>query len=371
MRIALCSNYSHPNVGGSEKVILQISESMVLKYGHTVRVFSLNVKNSIEYNGVSYCSCNSFPNLLHSLIKFQPDHTLVYSDCFVYWDEFVKHSHEVPGRKSIALVGMNHMRSKLGSLIRFREKLNQFTVITHSNIYDDYITCSCNNIPVTVIPNGIGLREFDNNTSDFRKKYSVSDKHIILCVSNYFPGKGQEYLTPIYLKLKEKRSDWVAVMISSTVNFGFAGILEKNVKNSMSIAKIPVKFFKDLPREDVVGAFKQASVFAFPSQKEVAPIVVIEAQACCLPWVSMPVGNVRDLRGGVVAPYSVRNHLGFIKCTGETQQFFVNKIDELISNEEKRVLLGGAGRKQIVEDYNWDKIADKYNEVFSNARPIA
>lgn len=368
MKIAICSNFSYPHTGGSEIVIHQISKRLVSRFNHEVRVYSLNAKGIVPCDGVIYCQSGSFPSLLRSLQAFQPDHTFIYSDCFVHWDEFVKHSHEVPGTKSIAMVGMNHMRGKIGSLRQFLAKQDQFSVITHSACYEDYIGCTSRNIPVRVISNGSDIDEFDKNTYDFRKEKGITAKHILLCVSNFFPGKGQEHLPLVYSQLMKKREDWLSIIICSTVDFRLANTLEKAVRSSMLKMKIPCTIYKDIPREQVVGAFKQSSLFVFPSQKEVSPIVILESQTCKLPWLSLPVGNVRDLKGGLIVPSLARNPLGFAKVTNETIGSFVEQIDRLLSDEAARILLGQEGRKQIEESYDWNKIVDEYNEVFTHAR---
>lgn len=364
MRLVICCNHSFPHIGGSEKVVQQIAESMAAApYNHEVIVLSRSLSSKIEHNKVLYKPCPQTPeSFLSTVVNLKPDHLHTYSDCFRFWTTILHKGQSIACNKSIALVGMNEMIKKNGDIEALIGQSGSIFCIAHSDNYQDYGICNANGIPVTVIPNGVDLSEFDNNDKKF--DFGYPDKKVILCVSNYFPGKGQEHLIKVLDNLYQKRQDWQVVFMSTTVNFPFAEVLANYVQRELRKRPYLSKFLVDVPRSDTISAFKSADVFAFPSQKEVAPLVAIESQAAKLPWVALPVGNIPQLKGGIVAVPGCKNSMGYLTYSRESYADFaesINKLfDEGLANE-----LSEKGRHQVESVYNWKVIAEQYNKVFS------
>lgn len=362
MRIVLCVNHSYPHTGGAEKVVKQISEAMSVEYGHDVSVLSCSVTKNFSHNGVKYISCSRDSNAyLSSLKKLNPDHTHVYSDCFFHWQTLIQNVDSIQGTKSIALVGMNAMRDNERILKSFLPVKDKFFVITHSDNYIDAQKCRAKNISHRVIPNGVELDEFDNTDLDIEER-----ENIILSVANFFPGKGQDHLAHIANLLIEKRSDYKIVYVYSSVNFAFSNILERKTRQILSGYKGECEFVKDIDRDKVVKYFKKAKLFAFTSQKEVAPLVLLEAQAAKTPWLSLPVGNAQELEGGIVIPHAGLDSKGYCRLSADVYQEYVNNISNLLDNKSLYKDLSDRGRKQIEEIYNWSNITQLYNEVFTS-----
>lgn len=367
MRLVICCNHSWPHVGGTEKIVRQVSTSMSEKYGHDVFVISRSLPKPIKDGKVSMIPCAKESSLfLKQLQALKPDHTFVYSDCFSFWSTIVDNAEKITGKKSIALVGMNYMLSHRNVLNTFRSKHEQFKIVTHSDNYQDYKTCISFELPVIVIPNGINLSEFSKEVSNpLPEKFR--DKKIVLCVSNFFPGKGQEQFVEVANRLSKRRDDFIVVFISSTVNFFYAQVLSSKVQGLLKKASFPFLFLKDIPRDQVVRYFLSSSVFAFPTQKEVAPVVVLEAMASKLPWVSMPVGNTRSLKGGLLVPYSTKDKDGYALYNEQSYDVFTNHLYSILENDDLRNSLREDGYQQIIEEYNWEKIERQYNDLFSIA----
>ncbi len=364
MRLVICCNHSFPHCGGSEKVVQQIAESMAAEpYNHEVTVLSRSLEKKIEHNKVKYKPCPQTPeSFLLAVKNLNPDHLHTYSDCFRFWSTILHKGNSISCNKSIALVGMNEMIKKVGDIQSLIGQVGSIFCITHSDNYQDYGTCDANNIPVTVIPNGVDLDEFDSNSTPF--DFGHPDKKVILCVSNFFPGKGQEHLIRVLDNLYQKRKDWQIVFMSTTVNFPFAEVLSTYVQRELKKRPYLSKFLVDVPRQKTISAFKSADVFAFPSQKEVAPLVAIEAQAARLPWVALPVGNIPQLQGGIVAVPGVKNNMGYLTYSRQSYTDFADAIDKLF-DEKLADNVTEKGRLQVEKVYNWKVIADQYNKVFS------
>ena len=268
-KLIIAVNHSYPDsVGGCEKVVSQVANGLSDKYDYECMIMSNSAKARKVVDGIQVHPCRMVSSeFVNQINSYNPDHLFVYSDSFYQWPFVVQSAKKIHCSKSIALVGMNAMMSNNMLFHQFKKIHEDFSVVTHSNNYQDFIKCEENSIPVNVIPNSVDLDEFKIEQNDFREKYDVSEKKIILCVSNFFPGKGQEFLIPIFEKLYEIRKDFILVLVSATSVWSLIESRGLSIEVKMGKASFKSLFLRDIPREDVVSAFLSSDVFVFPSQK--------------------------------------------------------------------------------------------------------
>jgi glycosyltransferase involved in cell wall biosynthesis len=243
---------------------------------------------------------------------------------------------------------------------------NIHAVILHSERERDYKLCTAPFFKekAVIIPNGIWLDEFDNNhktRQDLDPR--IANKRWLVNVSNFFPGKGQEHLIKIFSQLPEM-DQTAYIQICSDIDFDVGKTLEDKWKfrsRKLKEKGMTVSLKKNLPREDVIGFLKQSNVFTFSSEKEVAPLVLLEAMASSLPWVSINVGNAEDLSGGtcVHALKDSRFHSMFDKRVGI-------HFREAVVNMWNNNSIGAAGRQHIEKNLTWDKILPQYLSVIES-----
>jgi glycosyltransferase involved in cell wall biosynthesis len=106
-----------------------------------------------------------------------------------------------------------------------------------------------------------------------------------------------------------------------------------------------------LPREEIVAAFLDADLFLLTSAFEVAPLVLVEAMAAGVPFVSYDVGNARALAGGVV-----------VKGPRE----MAAAVRDLVGDDERRGALGRAGREVQRQALDWETIVDRYEALYAS-----
>ncbi len=362
MKIAILVNHFPPSIGGAEKVAETIAD--FLSKHHKVAVFTRRIKERIEqklpYKVVTYAQ-GDFGTFDRRLSDYSPDVVLIYSDVFDFFRQLAIRRN--PFKLILALCGANWLYTHPNYVnIVLRNMPNIHRVICHSKRERDYKICAYDHVaPKTVIiPNGIWLDEFDS-VSKTKQELApkIADKKWILNVSNFFPGKGQEHLIKILSEMPDK--DFVYIQIASDIDFAVGEILEhKWKKTSMSLKRlgVGVKLMKNLPRDDVIAYFKNSNVFAFTSEKEVAPLVLLEAMASSLPWVATNIGNAQDLEGGICIPVlkDSRFHSVF---DGRTMKLFREGIEKLLSTPA----IAESGRRQIERDLNWDRILPEYLSV--------
>jgi len=120
----------------------------------------------------------------------------------------------------------------------------------------------------------------------------------------------------------------------------------------------------DLPRADLVQAYLNSDLFAFASKIEYSPLVLYEAAAAGLPFLSVPVGNSREIAEwtgcGVICPAPVDNE-GFTQVDAPE---FARQLSKLAAEPEALARLGANGRRNWEQRFTWDKISRMYEQVF-------
>jgi len=361
MRISICVNHFYPSVGGAEIVAKTIAD--YIAEHHEVSVFTRKLGQKRDQRDFSY---PVYEYIAGDIVGFEkkirdikPDLVFVYSDVFDFFRTIA--TKRQPYQVILALCGANWLHSHRNYInMLYRNMRNIKAVICHSERERDYRICSTEFIKnkTVVIPNGVWLDEFDTNTKTRQDLApDIADKRWLVNVSNFFPGKGQEHLADIFLQMPE--IDQTAyIQISSDIDFDIGKVLEGRWKLATRKLKkkgMKVKLMKNIPREDVIGFLKQSNVFTFSSEKEVAPLVLLESMASSLPWVATNVGNADDLKGGlcVRSIKDSRYHSVFDK---RTKLHFVETVSKMLNTPS----VGVEGRKQIEDELTWDKILPQY-----------
>ncbi len=361
--------FYEPHIGGSEKVVQQLSEWLV-KRGHevTVATTKLAERTFKELNGVRIeefnisgafakgFSGNDVDRYQQFLLNHQAD--VVFNYAAQQWaTDLALGTLEQTSKRRINIIapcGYSALSdNNTLQLPEFADYFNRVipiylpkydAAVYHSKQYQDYEFAQnygFNNS--VIIPNGVCEEEFSQMpTFDFRMKYKIKTKYLGLCVANFFPGKGQDRVIECLRKMN--RPDLTMVFI------GRQGVLLNGLK--AKARGLNVRFLVDVPREVTLAAYCQADIFLFGSDKECSPLVIIEAKASRTPFVSTDCGNVREWKGGVV-------------CAPDKMPLYANKI---LNDEIIRKSLAEDGWKEWKENLTWEAVADRYEELYLQLR---
>lgn len=120
----------------------------------------------------------------------------------------------------------------------------------------------------------------------------------------------------------------------------------------------------DLQRAELIQAYLNSNLFAFASKIEYSPLVLYEAAAAGLPFLSVPVGNAEEIaewtQGGVICPASV-DERGYTQVDLDE---LARHISSLSSDASMLARLGAQGRRNWERRFTWDKISRMYEDVF-------
>ena len=134
---------------------------------------------------------------------------------------------------------------------------------------------------VVLINNGIDLSIFKPTPSDFREKYALEDKKIVLGVS--FGWNNRKGLD-IFLELSKRLSESYKIVLVG-IDEDVASKISENIvcinrtENQVELAKI----------------YTAADVFLIPTREDTYPTVSIEALACGTPVVTFNVGGSPEI----------------------------------------------------------------------------
>jgi glycosyltransferase involved in cell wall biosynthesis len=360
MKLGIFTNFAFPHIGGSEIVIENVAHQLAENFGYSVRVYSFNQEVEEQGKWIRRIPCRRGEALISQLNE--NDRVWVYSDSFSEYGTLVRNLEKVRPQVTVALVGMYQMASNrqlYESCLRHKKKI---TFIEHfaSKALE---VCQNDGFYTKVIPNGVSLREFEENQVDFRRKYGIKG-HLLLNVANYFYGKGQEYLPMIGHRVKEVGPlDFTMVSICRSVKYPFAETFRLATEKLFRDLDVPHLMLRDIPREDVVSAFRAADVFVFPSLKEVAPLVILESRASRTPWVASRVGDIEDQPGGTPVLFRKFDLRGYGVMESDQISHFASHIWHFLSSERMRAAAVREGSMDL-EGRDWSEIAKMYDEVF-------
>ena len=164
--------------------------------------------------------------------------------------------------------------------------VNNMTIVTPSQWLAGLVKESfLQKYPVKVIHNGIDTEIFKPTPSDFRQKYGLEDKFIVLGVANVLDKrKGLED----FIKLSDMLDDSYRIVL--------VGLSEKQIKN------LPDKKIIGITRTsnatELAGIYSTADIFVNASVEETFGLTNVEALACRTPVIAYDCGPTNEIVDG-------------------------------------------------------------------------
>lgn len=194
------------------------------------------------------------------------------------------------------------------------------------------------NHPIKVINNGINLDIFKPTESDFRKKYNLDNKFIVLAVAYFWDdGKGLN----VFKKLSKRLPDNIQIVMVGT-----------NDEVDKSLPDNIISIHKTYNQQELVKIYSAADLFVNPTTDENFPTVNMEALACGLPVLTYDTGGcaeIIDKKSGLSVPsgdidalekaiirISKKNPYTKKSCLDRAKKFnMTDKFDEYVDLYEK------------------------------------
>lgn len=199
------------------------------------------------------------------------------------------------------------------------------------------------------------IYELDNPVSEsfFELSNDFEEKGRLLFVGNILREKG--IMTLLYsLKMLKESFDGIKLMLAGQVNDkSFYSELVKFIENNRLTKH--AHFLGHLKEGELREEYKKASIFVFPSQKDVAPLVVLQAMASRKAIVASRVGGI---------PYIIDDGINGFLVDKENHGMFSDKTALFIKDSALRRKFGLNARRKAFDNYRIDKIAARLYEIY-------
>lgn len=190
---------------------------------------------------------------------------------------------------------------------------------------------------VKVINNGIDLDVFKPTKSDFRERYGLEDKFIVLGVASVWDRrKGLNYL----VELSQKLDDNYKVIV--------VGVTEKQKEQ---LPKNVIGITKTNNVKELVEIYSAADVFVNPTLEDNFPTTNLEALACGTPIITFNTGG---------SPECIDITCGEIIAKGDIDKL-LNIIKSSIENDMRKYRCVEMARKFYNKNKNYFKYTIIYN----------
>jgi hypothetical protein len=121
----------------------------------------------------------------------------------------------------------------------------------------------------------------------------------------------------------------------------------------------------DLARPELVQAFMTADLFVFASTVEYSPLVLYEAAAAGLPFLTGPVGNAEEIAtwtGGGLICSALKDKRGY---TWVDPSVLAGEMRRCMDCPDMLARLGKAGKQSWRREFTWKAIAPRYEAILA------
>jgi len=115
-----------------------------------------------------------------------------------------------------------------------------------------------------------------------------------------------------------------------------------------------VRFVSGISTEQMVEYYAEASIAVVPSVYEGFGLPAAEAMACGVPLVSTDGGALPEVVGAAA-----------MVVPTQSPDALAQAIDSLLRDPQRRASLGQAGRERILENFSWERCAQRMSDYYA------
>lgn len=364
MKIAICSDYFYPKIGGITTHIEDLAKNLE-KRGHSVIIITKKAKFDDRSHGLNVIRINSFfrtsntidipqlTELKNAIKKVKPDiiHTHhAFSPISLF-------SLAIGKKLKIKRILTNHSIQFLYDfdylwkpssylLFPYKQYINDANkIIAVSSAAATFISHFTNK-EIEVIPNGIDVKSFAPKT----KKFSGKN---ILFVGRFSYRKGLHLLLEsMGFIIKENKEIKLTI-----VGKGYMKSILKLLIRTLNLQK-NVVIKENLNKEELISLYKKSDVFVMPSIfGESFGIVLLEAMASKTPIVATKQGGIKEI--------IVHNRTGLLIERNRPKKF-AESIMNLLNNKKLSKKLSSNAYNEV-KKYDWNNIIKKIENIYEDA----
>jgi len=393
-----------PSMGGSQWLVQRLSEQLVTRYGDQVTVFTTTACNIEMFwnprepalpagteviNGVTV---HRFPvfNRLNTLRRIAAAAAyrlrLPYNDwlrtiqqgpliagmtraiassgadvilatAFPLMHMYYAVTGARRGRIPIVLLGAIHTEDRWGY-----ERKMIFQAIQQADAYIAYTIFErdyliARGIPeekITVIGGGVDADAFMRaNGRVVREQYGVGDHPVVAFVGKQTARKRLDVLIEAMRRVWNARPDAHLMLAGAQTPYSLQ--IAEQVRRLPSSQQNQVIIVNDFREEEKPDLLAACEIFVLPSAEESLGIAFLEAWAAGKPVIGVRAGAIPSVvdegQDGLLVPYGDPESLA-------------HAILILLADPERRIAMGQAGQRKVLNHYTWEIFADRVRKVY-------
>jgi phosphatidyl-myo-inositol dimannoside synthase len=209
------------------------------------------------------------------------------------------------------------------------------------------------------LPPGVDIDRFapdDVARAELRARYRLGSRPVVACVSRLVPRKGQDMLIRALPAIRQRVHGAALVIVGGGP---YASSLRR-LAHSFGVAE-HVIFTGGVPGDELPAHHALADVFAMPCRTRGAGldveglgIVYLEASATGVPVVAGRSGG---------APETVRDGETGLVVDGWDVGAIASSVSELLADPDRAARIGAAGRRWVVDNWQWRTQAEKLSRL--------
>ena len=362
MRIVMTAHRFLPHVGGTELAVAALARRFAAK-GHDVTVATSAEEGAPETEEMDGFRVRRFamrrvgkfrlPPAEYRALVLRGDHDLthlhgqrIWSSDFLYRHfrrarmplVFTAHGFAQWHRERVPVVDSTYYRVVLPRALR---RVSCVTALTPAE-KADLVGFGVDEDKIVLIGDGYEPDEFRALPAGFRARHGFArDERLLLYAGGFYANKRVDRLVEAAAGL-----DATLVVLGADADGSRAAAEALAARLGAR-----VRMLGRLPREDVLSAYRECDLFVLGSDFEGYGLVLLEAMAAGLPFVSTPCG---------AAPELAATGAGALATDARGMR---SEIEGILADPKRRDAMRAAGLAAAPR-YSWDAVADRYLELF-------
>lgn len=197
---------------------------------------------------------------------------------------------------------------------------------------------------------------------ELRRRYGLTDRRVILCVSRLMPRKGQDTLIDALPGIRRQVPDAALLIVGG-------GPYQRKLRSMVQASgqQAHVVMTGSVPEAVLPSCYAAADVFAMPCRTrnrgldiEGLGIVYLEASAAGVPVIAGKSGG---------APDTVRDGETGHVVDGRQPGVIIDRVSELLADPARSQAMGIAGRRWIESSWRWSASASSLSNLLDGFDP--
>ncbi len=246
-----------------------------------------------------------------------------------------------------------------------REQYKKFTAViaASESMKNDFISLGVPADRISMISNGVDCAKFEKvlDREGLRRALGmVGDEKLLLTVGRNHPKKGFEQIVPIARLLSRENIDFKWLLVGKNCS-KIKEEADKEGLGSYFISKeVKVQISPsgelEIPNEELLGYYKAADIFVFPTYIELFAKVLIEAMAAGLPIVTTDAPGANEM---------IEEGVSGLKSRVKDTDGLANSIMKIFNDRELEERLRN-GALSASKNYDWATVVCRYAELYKN-----